>query len=179
MHWTPVYKFCTPCQFSLNTLIYYETIKDDSNYVLHKNGIYNITGMFPIKNKSKKLNTSYKYYVAQLPKDSFQDILKLYELDFMLFNYKMPYYEDFIPFRKIQSLYEFSNINNLTKISFHSIMTFFTISIILTLELVTHYHQISLSLYKISRLHITVYHYTLLHTTNISLIRMLTCVTIY
>ena len=101
MHWTPVYKFCTPCQFSLNTLIYYETIKDDSNYVLHKNGIYNITGMLPIKNKSKKLNTSYKHYVAQLPKDSFQDILKLYELDFMLFNYKMPYYEDFIPFRKI------------------------------------------------------------------------------
>ena len=36
MHWTPVYKFCTPCLFDLSDIIIFETQNEDAEYIINK-----------------------------------------------------------------------------------------------------------------------------------------------
>merc|ERR1719331_1502085 len=36
MHWAPAYSFCNPCQVNLNTILKFETLNEDTQYVLNK-----------------------------------------------------------------------------------------------------------------------------------------------
>ena len=39
MHWEPVYKFCTPCQFKFSHIIKMETFERDQRVILEKAGV--------------------------------------------------------------------------------------------------------------------------------------------
>jgi hypothetical protein len=45
MHWEPVYKFCTPCQFQFTDIVKMETFNRDQDHILQKAGIKDIVGL--------------------------------------------------------------------------------------------------------------------------------------
>ncbi|XP_027002443.1 carbohydrate sulfotransferase 11-like isoform X1 [Tachysurus fulvidraco] len=93
-HWERVHSLCHPCLIHYNILGKYETLQQDSSYVLKLAGVDKVT--FPSSSKSarttadvvasyfKNISTAYK-----------KKLYNLYKLDFLLFNYSMPVYLKF------------------------------------------------------------------------------------
>jgi Sulfotransferase family len=92
MHWEPVYKFCTPCQFQFTDIIKMETFDRDQDRILQKAGIKDIVGLRK-DNVGKGGETSEEMtatYLKELSPKLFQQLLKIYQIDFDIFGYKIP-----------------------------------------------------------------------------------------
>ncbi|XP_065669321.1 carbohydrate sulfotransferase 11 isoform X3 [Hydra vulgaris] len=90
-HWAPVYSLCSPCIIPFNFIGKMETLVEDSEEILSLIGAKNIH--FPAnltdgyKISSKKL--MYDLF-STISGDTIQKLYKMYEADFVAFNYKIP-----------------------------------------------------------------------------------------
>jgi len=96
MHWEPVYRFCSPCQFNFTYIIKMETFGRDQRFVMEKSGIINRVSqrqdnVGPGGQTSPEMT---KAYFKTLPREIFDKLLEIYEIDFALFGYKVPEFED-------------------------------------------------------------------------------------
>ena len=90
MHWEPVYKFCTPCQFQFTDIVKMETFDRDQEYILQKAGIKTIVGLHK-DNVGRGGQTSRDLtvkYLQKLPKGLYERLLSIYQIDFDIFGYK-------------------------------------------------------------------------------------------
>ena len=92
MHWEPVYKFCTPCQFQFSHIVKMETFDRDQELILEKVGIRNVVGLHK-DNVGRGGQTSEDLthkYLKELPPKLYDQLIKIYQIDLDLFGYKAP-----------------------------------------------------------------------------------------
>ena len=95
MHWEPVYKFCTPCQFHFNHIIKMETFNRDQEYILEKAGIKHVVGLHK-DNVGRGGQTSQDLtnkYLQELPPRMYEQLLKIYQIDLDIFGYQAPKFD--------------------------------------------------------------------------------------
>lgn len=96
MHWEPVYRFCSPCQFNFTYIIKMETFSRDQKHVMEKSGIIHRVAqrqdnVGPGGPTSPEMTTA---HLKSLPKEIFDKLVKIYEIDFVLFGYRVPKFDD-------------------------------------------------------------------------------------
>ena len=92
MHWEPVYKFCTPCQFHFTHIIKMETFGRDQEYILEKAGVKDFVGLHK-DNVGRGGQTSQdltRKYLQELPPKLYEQLLKIYQVDLDIFGYEAP-----------------------------------------------------------------------------------------
>jgi hypothetical protein len=92
MHWEPVYKFCTPCQFQFSHIVKMETFDRDQELILEKVGIRNVVGLHK-DNVGRGGQTSEDLthkYLLELPPKLYDQLIKIYQIDLDMFGYKAP-----------------------------------------------------------------------------------------
>ena len=97
MHWEPVYKFCTPCQFKFTHIVKMETFNRDQYHILEKAGIQNLTGGVHKDNVSKGGQTSKdltQSFLHELSPKVYKQLVNIYKIDFDLFGYEIPAFEN-------------------------------------------------------------------------------------
>lgn len=88
MHWTPVAKFCTPCQVKFDVIAKFETLEEDQRYLIDKAGLGNvIKPEHKNSGKGKKTNELLMSHYAQLTKSQVKGIFQIFKYDFELFDY--------------------------------------------------------------------------------------------
>ena len=90
-HWAPVFSLCFPCLLPFDFIGKMETLVEDSEEILSLIGAQNVR--FPAnltdgyKTSSKKL--MYEFF-STLSGETIQKLYKMYETDFVAFDYKVP-----------------------------------------------------------------------------------------
>lgn len=94
IHWIPMYELCSPCLINYDYVSKLETINSDSDYWI--DSVLNarkIIENFPQANNVKKSLTTADEVVVNafknIPQDLIQKLYEIYELDFLLFDYKI------------------------------------------------------------------------------------------
>jgi len=93
MHWTPITKFCTPCQVKFDIVVKFETLDEDQRYLIKKANLNNVIKP-EWKNNGKGRNTQdlvSKYY-SQLTREQLYGIYQLFRYDLELFDYSSDEY---------------------------------------------------------------------------------------
>lgn len=93
MHWTPITKFCSPCQVKFDIVAKFETLDEDQRYLIAKANLNNIIKP-EWKNYGKGRNTQdlvTKYY-SQLTREQLDGIFEFFRYDFELFDYSSDEY---------------------------------------------------------------------------------------
>jgi hypothetical protein len=96
MHWEPVYRFCSPCQFNFTFIIKMETFSRDQKHVMEKSGIIHRVAqrqdnVGPGGPTSPEMTRA---HMKTLPREFFDKLVDIYEVDFALFGYKIPKFDD-------------------------------------------------------------------------------------
>ncbi|XP_040415078.1 carbohydrate sulfotransferase 8-like [Cygnus olor] len=97
IHWKPMFLLCDPCNIHYDILGKYETLGLDSEHVLKAIGAPESLQYPSLKRYGSEKRTSGDItleYLRQLSSEQTEKIKKLYEMDFLLFNYTMKY-EDY------------------------------------------------------------------------------------
>lgn len=79
MHWTPITKFCTPCQVKFDIVAKFETLDEDQRYLIKRANLNSVIKP-EWKNSGKGRNTQdlvSKYY-AQLTREQLDGIYQLF-----------------------------------------------------------------------------------------------------
>uniref|UniRef100_A0A8C5QE01 Carbohydrate sulfotransferase n=1 Tax=Leptobrachium leishanense TaxID=445787 RepID=A0A8C5QE01_9ANUR len=89
VHWRPVYHLCDPCNIDYDIVGKFETLKQDSDYVLKVIGAPAGIQYPEIKqfNESRTDTKTTKEYFQKLPLHLIQTFIQIYRLDFDLFDY--------------------------------------------------------------------------------------------
>ncbi|XP_050825744.1 carbohydrate sulfotransferase 11 isoform X2 [Serinus canaria] len=91
-HWQTVYSLCHPCHIHYDLIGKYETLEEDSNYVLQLAGVGNYL-KFPTYAKSTRttdeMTTEFFQNISSLHQTQLYEV---YKLDFLMFNYSVPSY---------------------------------------------------------------------------------------
>lgn len=107
-HWTPYYKFCTPCAVNFSVVAKLETLTRDSRFVIQQLGLGHVLGpevkdrrtrLRTVMNKSrdgKNTTALLGYYFNQLDKQMFNDLLRIYGIDFEMFGYDPEVYRRYL-----------------------------------------------------------------------------------
>ncbi|NXU40915.1 CHST8 sulfotransferase, partial [Drymodes brunneopygia] len=91
-HWRPMFLLCDPCNIHYDILGKYETLGLDSEHVLRVIGAPENLQYPNLKRYSSEKRTGGDItleYLRQLTSEQIEKIKKLYEMDFLLFNYTM------------------------------------------------------------------------------------------
>ena len=101
-HWTPYYVYCTPCLVDYNLIMYFETLEQDVQLLIHllnsklrqRNTNHSlIDGHLEWKHKTlsvagrKSAERNLRSYYSQLDKTTVRKLYEKYRLDFELFGY--------------------------------------------------------------------------------------------
>ncbi|XP_026730042.1 carbohydrate sulfotransferase 11-like isoform X2 [Trichoplusia ni] len=107
-HWTPYYRFCSPCAVNFSVIAKVETLARDSMFVIQQLGLGHVLDrkvrdrrmrLRTVMNKSrdgKNTTALLKYYFSQLNIKMLNDLLKIYGLDFEMFGYDAKVYERYV-----------------------------------------------------------------------------------
>nr|XP_046240794.1 carbohydrate sulfotransferase 11 [Scatophagus argus] len=94
-HWERVHSLCHPCLIHYDVVGKYETLEQDSRYVLQLAGVEDQVS-FPTSSKSTRTTGDMAAQFFQNISPFYQKKLyNLYRMDFLLFNYSMPAYLKF------------------------------------------------------------------------------------
>jgi chondroitin 4-sulfotransferase 11 len=85
-HWELFDELCHPCLIKYNTIAKYESINEDSDFVLRKIGA-NLT--FPRSNKAGGTKKRLTKAFSEIPSEMIEQLYKLYQKDFEIFDYKI------------------------------------------------------------------------------------------
>jgi len=94
MHWAPVYSFCNPCQVNFNSIAKFETLSEDTEFILKKIKATDID--IEKKNSAKDGKSSHEVtrtYLKELTKNLYKQLVDVYRIDFDLFGYQIPEYD--------------------------------------------------------------------------------------
>merc|ERR1712243_34546 len=85
-HWVPMYNICMPCHINYTIIGRKETITEDGNVILEN---IDIDDKLPEAHVSlgKSSDETLREYYSELDKKLLVKLYKLYEMDFLLFNY--------------------------------------------------------------------------------------------
>ncbi|XP_037811560.1 carbohydrate sulfotransferase 11 [Lucilia sericata] len=104
-HWSPIYSFCTPCSINFTIIGKVETFNRDSEFIIRQAGLESLLlGTLPktlsrkIGNLSKgaRTNISLEKYFAEINRSTLDQLLKIYKLDFELFDYDYTKYYNYV-----------------------------------------------------------------------------------
>lgn len=85
-HWQTVTELCHPCYVNYDLIGKYETLTEDSDFVLN---YFKLNFSFPGLPKPSRTASSLVKYFSTLDKDVIYKLYKIYELDFKLFGYDL------------------------------------------------------------------------------------------
>ncbi|XP_069693257.1 carbohydrate sulfotransferase 11 isoform X2 [Periplaneta americana] len=86
-HWKPIYDLCHPCTISYDIIGKYETLDQDSEFILKQVGETGIS--FPHAPKSSSTTSNLRKYFGTLHHDIIRQLYDVYEMDFKLFGYNL------------------------------------------------------------------------------------------
>lgn len=87
MHWRPSHQTCYPCAINYDYVGYFDTIKEDADYILKRLGLDKEVEFPSFKSgTSKLLETHY----SQIPLDRIIRLGEIYREDFEMFGFKYP-----------------------------------------------------------------------------------------
>lgn len=90
-HWRPYHKTCQPCFLKYNAIVKLETADVDSDYVMMKSGLGNLTS-YKRANVSKggmsSRNDIREKYFSKVKCSLLKKVYEYYQLDFKLFDYE-------------------------------------------------------------------------------------------
>ncbi|NXX77852.1 CHST9 sulfotransferase, partial [Urocolius indicus] len=92
IHWKPMFLLCDPCNVHYDVLGKYETLGSDSEHVLEAIGAPAGLHYPSVKRYGSEKRTTGDItleYLRQLNSEQIEKIKKLYQMDFVLFNYTM------------------------------------------------------------------------------------------
>ncbi|XP_032069410.1 LOW QUALITY PROTEIN: carbohydrate sulfotransferase 14-like [Thamnophis elegans] len=88
IHWKPMFHLCDPCNIQYDILGKYETLEEDATHTLSRIGAPEIVrypdSKFYTQRTNKNLSTQ---YLRKLDRNQIEKLMKLYQIDFSLFNY--------------------------------------------------------------------------------------------
>ncbi|XP_053262337.1 carbohydrate sulfotransferase 11 isoform X1 [Podarcis muralis] len=91
-HWQTVYSLCHPCHIHYDLIGKYETLEEDSNYILQLAGVGNYL-KFPTYAKSTRTTDEMTTeFFQNISSEHQTQLYEVYKLDFLMFNYSMPSY---------------------------------------------------------------------------------------
>ncbi|KAF7240642.1 Carbohydrate sulfotransferase 11 [Varanus komodoensis] len=91
-HWQTVYSLCHPCHIHYDLIGKYETLEEDSNYVLQLAGVGNYL-KFPTYAKSTRTTDEMTTeFFQNISAEHQTQLYEVYKLDFLMFNYSVPSY---------------------------------------------------------------------------------------
>lgn len=105
-HWAPVYSFCTPCSVNFSIIGKTETFQRDSEFIIRQAGLESLLlGKLP-RRKLRKIGNLAKSgiksevlverYFSDLDRSTLDQLLKIYRIDFELFDYDFFKYYDMV-----------------------------------------------------------------------------------
>ncbi|XP_071951471.1 carbohydrate sulfotransferase 14-like [Antedon mediterranea] len=93
IHWGYQYDRCRPCEIKYDIIGNFETLQDDSKYIMKITGTSDVTS-FPSSNGSNPTNssskTSLQSYFSGLPLEYVRSLYERFKIDFEMFGYKRP-----------------------------------------------------------------------------------------
>lgn len=105
-HWAPVYSFCTPCSVNFSIIGKTETFQRDSEFIIRQAGLESLLlGKLPHRKLRKignlgrsgvKSEQLAERYFADLDRTTLDQLLKIYRIDFELFDYDYIKYYDMV-----------------------------------------------------------------------------------
>ncbi|KAH8298149.1 hypothetical protein KR018_008927 [Drosophila ironensis] len=107
-HWAPIYSFCTPCSVNFTIIGKTETFQRDSEYIIRQAGLESLLlglGKLPQRKQRKignqarsgvKSEALVERYFADLDRSTLDQLLKIYLIDFELFDYDHHKYYDMV-----------------------------------------------------------------------------------
>ncbi|XP_017132290.1 carbohydrate sulfotransferase 11 [Drosophila elegans] len=107
-HWAPVYSFCTPCSVNFTIIGKTETFQRDSEFIIRQAGLESLLlglGQLPQRKQRKignqarsgvKSEALVERYFADLDRSTLDQLLKIYRIDFELFDYDYRKYYDMV-----------------------------------------------------------------------------------
>ncbi|XP_034100413.1 carbohydrate sulfotransferase 11 [Drosophila albomicans] len=105
-HWAPVYSFCTPCSVNFSIIGKTETFQRDSEFIIRQAGLESLLlGKLPRRKLRKignlarsgiKSEALVERYFADLDRTTLDQLLKIYRIDFELFDYDFLKYYDMV-----------------------------------------------------------------------------------
>lgn len=107
-HWAPIYSFCTPCSVNFTIIGKTETFQRDSEYIIRQAGLESLLlglGKLPqrklrkIGNQARsgvKSEALVERYFDDLDRSTLDQLLKIYRIDFELFDYDYRKYYDMV-----------------------------------------------------------------------------------
>ncbi|KAH8389114.1 hypothetical protein KR200_006314 [Drosophila serrata] len=107
-HWAPVYSFCTPCSVNFTIIGKTETFQRDSEFIIRQAGLESLLlglGKLPQRKQRKignqarsgvKSEVLVERYFADLDRSTLDQLLKIYRIDFELFDYDYRKYYDMV-----------------------------------------------------------------------------------
>ncbi|XP_053441481.1 carbohydrate sulfotransferase 11 isoform X2 [Nycticebus coucang] len=91
-HWQTVYSLCHPCHIHYDLVGKYETLEEDSNYVLQLAGVGSYL-KFPTYAKSTRTTDEMTTeFFQNISSEHQTQLYEVYKLDFLMFNYSVPSY---------------------------------------------------------------------------------------
>eukprot|EP00076_Gallus_gallus_P042117 XP_025007655.1 carbohydrate sulfotransferase 11 [Gallus gallus] len=91
-HWQTVYSLCHPCHIHYDLIGKYETLEEDSNYILQLAGVGNYL-KFPTYAKSTRTTDEMTTeFFQNISSEHQTQLYEVYKLDFLMFNYSVPSY---------------------------------------------------------------------------------------
>ncbi|XP_065421103.1 carbohydrate sulfotransferase 11 isoform X1 [Chrysemys picta bellii] len=91
-HWQTVYSLCHPCHIHYDLIGKYETLEEDSNYILQLAGVGSYL-KFPTYAKSTRTTDEMTTeFFQNISSEHQTQLYEVYKLDFLMFNYSVPSY---------------------------------------------------------------------------------------
>lgn len=87
MHWRPAHQTCYPCAIDYDYVGYFDTIKEDADYILKKLRLNDVV-QFPTFQSQTPVLLETHY--SQIPLDRIIRLADFYREDFEMFGYKYP-----------------------------------------------------------------------------------------
>ncbi|EFN77771.1 carbohydrate sulfotransferase 11 [Harpegnathos saltator] len=92
-HWAPYYRTCEPCSVHYDYILKFETLDRDENFFIQD---ANLSGYLYEKNYAQNINPHGKTtreilseYIKKIPRSLLDEIYKIYENDYKLFDYSV------------------------------------------------------------------------------------------
>ena len=90
-HWQQQYDLCQPCHIKYDAIGFYETMRDDAEYILRKITAGSDVGLVPRSKDTRTLSSDYllKLY-DKVPLNDIRNLLAVYKKDYSVFGYQIP-----------------------------------------------------------------------------------------
>uniref|UniRef100_A0A3B3CCH4 Carbohydrate sulfotransferase n=1 Tax=Oryzias melastigma TaxID=30732 RepID=A0A3B3CCH4_ORYME len=91
-HWQTVYQLCHPCHIHYDMVGKYETLEDDSNYLLELVGVGNFLRFPSYAKSTRTTDIMTAQFFSNISSQQQIQVYQLYKMDFHMFNYSIPSY---------------------------------------------------------------------------------------